>query len=112
MYRNYKVYLKDILECIKKIRGYTEGLTKEEFLRDGKTVDAVVRNLEVIGEAVKHIPEEIREDGKYPDWRKVAGLRDVLIHAYFEVDLEVIWDVVQNKVSELEKKVQETLQET
>lgn len=68
-------------------------------------IDAVVRNLEIIGEATKMIPESIR--GKFPsvEWKKIAGLRDILAHHYFEVDLDIIWDILQNKLPELERQL-------
>ena len=87
MSRDYSVYLEDILEAIQKIQQYIEGLSINTFSRDSKTLDAVVRNLEVIGEATKRIPEEIRS--KYPgiEWKKIAGLRDMLIHEYFGINV-------------------------
>jgi len=105
MSRDYKVYLEDVLEAIRKIREFTAGLTLETFSQDAKTLDAVVRNLEIIGEAVKHLPDNVR--ARYPglDWKKIAGLRDILIHEYFGVNVEVIWDVVQHKLPDLEKAV-------
>ncbi len=71
---------------------YTSSLTLEQFRNDDKTVDAVVRNLEVIGEAAKKLPETVRRQIGDLDWPRIAGLRDVLIHDYFAVDLEIIWD--------------------
>ncbi|HEC86588.1 MAG TPA: DUF86 domain-containing protein, partial [Thermoplasmatales archaeon] len=65
--------------------------------------DGVIRNLEIIGEAVKNLPDDIKKDYPEVEWRKIAGLRDILIHAYFGVDLEVIWDIVKNKVPELKR---------
>jgi uncharacterized protein with HEPN domain len=111
MHRDYKVYLDDILEAIQWIRTYTTGLTYESFQDDRKTVDAVVRNLEIIGEAVKQIPERVRDQHSDIDWKKIAGLRDILIHNYFGVDLELIWDVRQNKLDPLEKRVHQMLAE-
>jgi len=111
MSRDYKVYLDDILEAIAWIWIYTTGFTYEMFHDDRKTIDAVVRNLEIIGEAVKQIPEGIR--GQHPDidWKKIAGLRDILIHNYFGIDLELIWDIVENKLAPLEERVTQMLSE-
>jgi uncharacterized protein with HEPN domain len=111
MPRDYKVYLDDILEAIAWIRIYTTGLTYESFQDDRKTVDAVVRNLEIIGEAVKQIPERIRDQHPDIDWKKIAGLRDILIHNYFGIDLELIWDILQNKLDPLEERVNQMLSE-
>lgn len=111
MPRDYKVYLEDILEAIGKISRYTAGVSQEVFSRDEKTLDAVVRNLEIIGEAIKKVPGKIRS--KYPEveWKRIAGLRDILIHEYFGIDMDIIWDIVQNKLPELEKQVKQILSE-
>jgi len=89
--RDYKLYLDDILEAAKRIEKYANGFTLEKMKKDNLVVDGVVRNLEIIGEAAKNIPANIKE--KYPDIerKKIAGLRDVLAHEYFGVDLEVLW---------------------
>ena len=111
MPRDYKVYLEDILEAIGKVSRYTVGLSQEAFSGDEKTLDAVVRNLEVIGEAIKKVPGKIRS--KYPEveWKKIAGLRDILMHEYFGIDVDIIWDIVQNKLPVLEKQVNLILSE-
>lgn len=83
------------------------GLTRESFAQDTMRIDAVVRNLEIIGEAAKMIPESIRVEYPNIEWRKIAGLRDILAHHYFEVDLDIVWDVVQNKLPELERDLSE-----
>lgn len=111
MPRDYKVWLEDISEAIQKIHGYTKGMSSKTFAHDVKTLDAVVRNLEVIGEAVKKIPEKTRSKHSEVDWKKIAGLRDILIHEYFGIDAEIIWDIVQNKLPALEKKVRQILSE-
>ena len=111
MPRDYKIYLEDILEAIDRIRRYTAGLSLKTFSSDQKTLDAVVRNLEVIGEAVKKVPDEVRL--KYPlvDWKKIAGLRDILIHEYFGIDAEIIWDILQSKLPPLEEQILNILSE-
>ena len=109
MPRDSRVYLEDILEAIGAIREYTSGMSRESFGRDRKTVDAVLRNLEVIGETVKRLPTEVRSAEPEVEWPKIAGLRDVLIHAYFGVDLDIVWDVVQNKVPSLARKAKSLL---
>ena len=90
MPRDYRESLKDILESIEKIHTYTNCQTFEQFTRDGKTIDAVIRNLEIIGEACRNIPEEIRT--QYPDirWERIISLRNVLIHEYFGITIKVI----------------------
>jgi uncharacterized protein with HEPN domain len=109
MPRDSKVYLDDILQAARKIQSYTAGLDLETFRRDEKTVDAVVRNLEIIGEAVKNIPGAIRERNADLGWKKIAGLRDILIHEYFGIDREIIWDIVENKLGDLADRVTEII---
>lgn len=111
MSRDYKVYLEDIREAIQKILEFTKGLSVEKFSQDAKTIDAVVRNLEVIGEAVKNIPEDLRCKHPEVEWKKIAGLRDVLIHEYFGMDVEIVWDIIQNKLQPLETQVSALLKE-
>ncbi len=111
MPREYKSYLMDIKISIEKIEKYTENLSFEQFTEDGLIQDGVVRNLEIIGEAVKNIPEEIKDSEQDIDWKKIAGLRDILIHAYFGIDVDIVWDIVKNKVPELKNKVLKLLEE-
>ncbi len=110
MPRDYKVFLEDILEAIGKIRHYVGGLSLQAFTADAKTFDAVIRNLEIIGEAVKHIPEDIRSLRPEVEWKRVGRLRDILIHQYFGIDAQIVWDIVQNKLAPLEQAVRALLQ--
>lgn len=107
MPRDFQVYLEDIRQAISKIQGYTVGLSRESFAQDSMRIDAVVRNLEIIGEAAKMIPESIRAEYPNIEWKKIAGLRDILAHHYFEVDLDIVWDILQNKLPALERELGE-----
>ena len=101
MSREWRLYVDDMRQACRKVLRYTQGLDLERLRRDEKAYDAVVRNLEVIGEAAKHIPQAVRAQMPGIEWRKIAGLRDVLAHAYFGIDDAVLWDVIQNKVPPL-----------
>lgn len=109
MPRDYRAYLRDILEAIRRIEKYTENISFDEFVDNELIQDGVLRNLEVIGEAVKNIPDDIKSDNPNVEWRKIAGLRDILIHAYFGIDVEIIWDIVKNKVPELGRDIKDIL---
>jgi len=101
MQREYKLYIEDILKSIESIEDYTKNFTYDNFARNKLVVDGVVRNLEIIGEAVKEIPVETRKRYNEIDWKKVIGLRDVITHRYFGVDTDIIWDIVKNKIPDL-----------
>lgn len=105
MPRTHKVYLRDILDAIRKIENYTCDLSFDEFLADELKQDGVARNLEIVGEAVKRLPEDVRGKRSDVEWRKIAGLRDILIHQYSSVDWSVIWDIVENKVPTLKEEI-------
>ena len=89
MPRDPEIYLEDIENAIEKIQRYTEDLSKEEFKADDKTVDAVTKNLENIGEAVKNIPDELKQEDPNTPWNDISGIRDILIHQYFRADRDV-----------------------
>jgi len=103
---DFKVYLGDIAGAIKKVQRYTEGMDYGRFAKNELVIDAVIRNLEIIGEAVKNIPPEIKKKHPEVEWRKMAGLRDILIHEYSGVNLKIIWDIVENKIPELKERIE------
>ena len=109
--RDVRVFLEDILESIEKIEEYTANVDEEEFCENTFVQDAVLRRLEIIGEAVKNIPDDFR--AKYPEipWRQIAGMRDVLIHAYFGVNLRRVWKVVKEDIPELKLEIMRILEE-
>ncbi len=109
--RDYRLFLQDILESIERIEEYIEGYNFETFTKDRKTVDAVLRNLEIIGEAAKHIPENIRMQHPEIPWKRVIGLRNVVIHHYFGVDLSIVWVIIKKQLPELKKAVISLLEE-
>lgn len=106
MHRNYTLYLEDILSSVEQTIEYTGNLLFEDILKDRMRIDAIVRNLEIIGEAPGKVPQEVRD--KYPavEWRKISDFRNVLIHEYFEIDYEIMWDIIKKKVPELRKDIQ------
>jgi uncharacterized protein with HEPN domain len=111
MPRDFRLYLDDILECCSKIRKFTEGLSFEEFESDVKTQDAVIRNFEVIGEAARRLPDEIKSQYAGIEWAKIIGFRNILIHEYFGVKLETVWTAVQEKIPILEEETKAVLGE-
>jgi uncharacterized protein with HEPN domain len=104
--RDWRLFLKDICNCVTRIIEYAGSMSREEFFRDSKTVDAVMRNLAIIGEASKKIPADARR--KYPavEWKKMAGLRDIVVHDYFGIDEDIIWDVVAVRIPELKRHLE------
>lgn len=107
--RDYTFFLEDILQAIEKIEIYTKDLSYDEFCSNSMVVDAVIRNFEVIGEAIKNISKEIQEKYTSVEWKEAAGFRDVLIHDYFGIDLEAIWDTIKINIPSFKKHMTEVL---
>ena len=105
MRKNPKIFLHHILESIEEIENHLRGISEQEFLKDTKTQDAVIRRIEIIGEAVKNLPSTFTK--KYPEveWREIAGMRDKLIHHYFGIDIEIVWEVVSRDIPKLKKQI-------
>ncbi len=103
MPRDFRLYIDDMLEATKQIRIYGEGYDQESFALDRKTQDAVIRNLEVIGEAARNLPEEIKAATPEVEWRKITALRNILIHEYFGISIPILWDIIQNRHEPLGK---------
>lgn len=111
MEREYLDYVEDILNAIEKVAQFIQGMELGTFVRDEKTVFAVVRALEIIGEAAKKIPLSVRERYTTVPWREMAGLRDKLIHEYFQVNLVVVWKTATEDLPALEPEIRRVLAE-
>lgn len=109
MLRSIRDYLHHILDETPYLLNHTQGLSKDQFLQDETLKRAFIRSLEIIGEAAKQVPDDVRQ--RYPtiEWRAIVGMRDRLIHGYFGVDYEIVWDVLQNKVPALQRHISDML---
>ena len=110
MKKSPKIFLQHILESISEIERYTKDISEDKFERSTQIQDAVIRRLEIIGEAAKNISDKIKVKYDFISWKKVAGSRDILIHAYFEVDLESVWDTVTIDIPKLKQDVKKILE--
>jgi uncharacterized protein with HEPN domain len=107
--RLWQEFAGDIITSCNKISNYISGMDIEDFISDDRTYNAVLRNLEIIGEAAKHIPEEIREIHNDIEWRKIMDLRNIIIHDYIGIDENIIWDLIGKKVPDLKIKIENIL---
>lgn len=109
--RDFEDYLKDLLDAMDKAQSFVTGMDYETFKDDDKTLFAVVRALEIVGEAVKHIPDSVREKNHEIPWKDMAGMRDVLIHDYFGVDAQTVWLTAAEKIPQVKPMIEKMLED-
>ena len=106
--RNYKLYLEDIISAIERIEKSLSKVNEDDFKQDMDFIESTMMRLQIIGEAVKNLPDKLKKEGQI-EWKKIAGLRDIITHAYFNLDKDIIWDIVKNKLPNLKKEILEIL---
>lgn len=111
MKRDYKLFIQDIKDCIAQINRFVEDMAFKDFVKDDKTSSAVVRKLEIIGEAAKNVPDEIKQKYKELPWSDMARMRDKIIHDYFGIDNEIVWKTIKEKLPEIKPKIDNILRE-
>lgn len=111
MKRSYKLFIEDIAECIKKIEEFVGNMDFEEFMNDDKTSSAVIRKLEIIGEATKNVPREVRQKYKELPWSDMARMRDKIIHAYFGINYKIVWNVLRKRLPEIKPEIERILKD-
>jgi len=107
--RNFKLFLEDIINSIVKIERYLTNFTFEKFSNNEMVIDAVARNLSIIGEASSRIPDEIRIKFGFVEWKKAIGFRNIIVHDYFGVDLNIVWDTIKNDIPKLKSDIHDVL---
>lgn len=108
--REAKLYLEDIKNSIEKIEKYTKSLTFKKFVKDFKTIDAVVRNLSIIGEAVNNMPQEIKDQRPDIPWDEIIGMRNKVIHEYFGIDEDILWATIKNDLPYFKEQILELIE--
>lgn len=109
--KSNKVYLLHIRDAINAIKEFVKDMSKEEFFRNNLVQSAVIRQVEIIGEATKNLTKEFKRKYRQIPWKEIAGMRDVLIHEYFRVDVDAVWKVINEDIPELENQISEILEE-
>ncbi|MGB9299937.1 MAG: DUF86 domain-containing protein [Anaerolineae bacterium] len=108
---NVLIYVRDILENMQDAEEFIQGMSYEQFVADKKTANAVLRSIEVIGEATKNVPDNVRAQYPQVPWKEMAGMRDKVIHSYFDVDKEIVWLVVKERIPALRPFVEQILRD-
>ncbi len=109
--RDVKLYIMDILSAIESIESFVEGMSYEDFRKDDKTLSAVIRKFEIMGEAAKNVPRDVREKYKHIPWKEMAAFRDKLIHFYFGIKSELVWNTIKLDLPRLKKEVKRVLKD-
>ena len=109
--RDLRDYLQDILDAVDDIERFVTDIGYEQFINDKKTLNAVVRSIEVIGEASKRLPESFKKKNRELPWREITGMRDKLIHAYFGMDTETIWKTVKENIPQLKQTIKKMVKD-
>lgn len=110
MKKDPKIFLSHILESIELIENHTKAISKEKFFKNITVQDAVVRRIEIIGEAVKNLPSDYKRKHPEVEWREITGMRDKLIHEYFGVNLNVVWRTIKKDIPQLKKQISKLLE--
>lgn len=105
--REKELLLEDILECINRVFEYTEGMEFEDFFKDQKTIDAVIRNIEIIGEASSQMPKDFKKKNTQVPWVDIVDMRNKIIHEYFGIDLILVWEIIEDELETLKQQIQE-----
>lgn len=109
--RNASLLLEDMVDAANKIERYTEGLDYSAFINDEKTIDAVVRNFEIIGEAANRLGSEFHESHSEIEWNRIRGFRNRIVHHYFGIDFEIVWSIIENDLGDLKDQIIDLLEE-
>jgi len=103
--REWKLFVEDMLESMELIESYVQNMALSDFTKDRKTIDAVVRNFEIIGEASKFIPDDVKNKYEEIDWKAIIGLRNRIAHEYFGISVSIIWDIIKNELPRLKNQM-------
>jgi uncharacterized protein with HEPN domain len=106
MKRDYKLYVQDIIDSLGKIQSYVQNVTGEQFMKDEKLQDAVIRRFEIVGEAIKNVPRVIKQANKEIPWAKISGFRDFMVHSYFIASLRRVWEVATKDAPAIKESFQ------